>query len=84
MIKFLLNRGADATAKDSDGNTPLHCIWRSPRKGSTSYIRNNVIFKLEETVQIAELLLERGADLHAQNDKQCCAIRNRRMFCILK
>ena len=75
MIKLLLNHGADATAKDSNGNTPLHCVWRSPRKGSTTY---GTTFTLQEAVQIAKLLLESGADLHAQNNKG----QTPRDFCI--
>jgi ankyrin repeat protein len=77
MIKLLLNHGADATAKDSDGNTPLHCVWRSPRKGSIRSFRDENI-KLEEIVQIAKLLLESGADLHTQNNKG----QTPRDFCI--
>ena len=55
VVRFLLERGAKASAQDHDGNTPLHLIvsWYE--------------FDTEARAEIVALLIEYGADTDAAN-----------------
>ena len=51
-MRFLLEHGADVNAQQDDLSTPLHLAVRAPN---------------EQSVDIANLLLERDADPHARD-----------------
>jgi ankyrin repeat protein len=55
MVRVLLDRGATANSEDNLGRTPLHMVSRG-----------TYIFQ-EDGVRIAQLLLEHGADIAAQD-----------------
>ena len=57
IIKLLLERGADVTSKDLDGNTPLNKICKR-----YSYFENTSYL-----FEIIQLLLEHGADVNYKN-----------------
>ena len=56
MVLVLLNAGADACVKDVQGQTPLHKVSQSPQDS------------LGDGVGVAQLLLEHGADMNAQDN----------------
>ncbi len=55
LIQTLLDRDIDVNATDSLGNTPLHTLGRASH------------LALDIQLEIAKLLLEKGADVHARN-----------------
>ncbi|KAH8993443.1 ankyrin repeat-containing domain protein [Lactarius akahatsu] len=55
MVLVLLNAGANASAQNAKGQTPLHLVSLCPH-----YSRG-------DAVGVAQLLLERGADVNAQD-----------------
>lgn len=57
MCNFLLDKGADASAKTKDGDTTLHLLFGR---------RNH---DLEETFRLAQRLLDGGADINGLNKK---------------
>ncbi len=57
MIFFLLERGADVHARNSEGHTPLHLL---------THTRLQPCLKAEDTNKIGEILLSKGADIHAK------------------
>ena len=57
IVRVLLDRGANAGAKNVRGLTPLHMVSR----GGTHYSQ-------EDGAGVAQLLLEHGADINAQDE----------------
>jgi ankyrin repeat protein len=55
---MLIERGADVTAQDEDGDTPLH-------QASTPYWSK----PSQKYAEIARMLLDHGADVNAQNKR---------------
>lgn len=64
MVSLLLEHHADAMARDSEGNTPLHRIFID---NSASWPRSR--FDVDNAVDVAKLLMEAGADLQTRNHK---------------
>jgi len=54
-VPVLLNAGADASAKNAEGQTPLHLVSHGP------------YYSQGDGVGVAQLLLEHGADVNAQD-----------------
>ena len=60
VVRMLIDRGADVTAKNKDRNTPLHLVLTpSSRKWSQIMTRGEV--------EVVRMLTNHGADLTAQN-----------------
>ena len=69
-IAFLIDRGADITARDHDGRETLHYLFpchhhHCYRLGDDDYINR------QGYVSAMRLLLERGADIHAVDMSGC-------------
>ena len=55
---MLIERGADLTAKDEDGSTPLH-LASAPQK---------VSYFPQEQVELVHVLLDHGADVNSRSN----------------
>ncbi len=59
LVPVLLNAGANASAKDAQGQTPLHLLSQCPYR--------DPYYSQDDGVGVAQLLLEHGADVNAQD-----------------
>jgi ankyrin repeat protein len=64
VVSLLLEHRADAMARDSEGNTPLHRIFFNKVH---PYLEGP--FEVSYAVDVAKLLMEAGADLQTRNHK---------------
>jgi|GEM_PF-1020308 len=70
QCRMLLAHGADPTTADRDGNTPLHRLVGVESYVGSSYSFRSIIdaaIPVEDSIQIANLLVEKGANTDAIN-----------------
>ncbi|KAG4258923.1 hypothetical protein FPRO04_11012 [Fusarium proliferatum] len=65
-VKLLISAGVDVTARDTNGDTPLHILFRGPFLLVADYY-GDAIWQgfVKNTI---DLLLSKGADINAQNE----------------
>ena len=69
IAKYLIENGADVTAKDDDRLTPLHWICnKSKEYGNNNMSYTIAINKNIETYEFAKMLINKGADVNAENE----------------
>ena len=95
FIKFLLEKGADPTVVDTNGNTLLHLLatYNKHWKGYMTYRGHNakeyhqrVAREKKTLIKVTEFLIQKGADLNALNSKKETAFAkalNQENDCIL-
>lgn len=69
---LLIKSGADINAKDNRGNTPF--IWATNRKERKRLLDPFYVF-INPDITFFRLLLENGADIHAQNNEKLTALQ---------
>lgn len=68
----MISHGSSLSAKNNDGNTPLHVAAENSNKIKLKYFQNQMKFNLFCILgnkKVAELLLSHGSDLSATNNK---------------
>ena len=73
MTELLLEYGADVRKQNSDGNEPIHEVWRVgsfdrvSSDPTSSGFYNPTVLNLGKRVDLLRILLKHGADLNARN-----------------